>query len=98
MRFTVLFAGVLLAPGVFGQVEKIKPGDWPRYNRDLQGTRYSPLTQVTPKNVGNLKLAWKYLLRTDAERAAPAAGFGYSEISPIVIGGVMYMTAGARVL
>jgi glucose dehydrogenase len=93
------FAFLLLAGGLLSaQNEKIKPGDWPRYNRDLGGTRYSPLTQITPRNVGTLKLAWKYLLRTEAERKAPAAGFGYSEISPIVVNGVMYMTAGARVL
>ena len=94
---TFLWAGLLL-PGLLAQVEKIKPGDWPRYNRDLGGTRYSPLTQIQGRNVATLKPAWKYLLRTQAERAAPAAGFGYSEITPIVIGGVMYMTAGARVL
>jgi len=28
------------------------------YNHDLAGTRYSPLTQITTKNVANLKQAW----------------------------------------
>jgi glucose dehydrogenase len=94
----LILAGSFLSPGLFAQVEKIKPGDWPRYNRDLGGRRYSPLAQITPRNAGNLKLAWKYLLRTEAERAGPAAGFGYSEITPIVVNGMMYLTAGARVL
>jgi quinoprotein glucose dehydrogenase len=26
-------------------------GDWRSYNRDASGTRYSPLTQITPANV-----------------------------------------------
>ena len=26
--------------------------DWPTYNRDLAGTRYSPLTQINTANVG----------------------------------------------
>ena len=89
---------LLITAALFAQVEKIKPGDWPRYNRDLGGTRNSPLSQITPANVANLKLAWKFLLRTDAERATPATGFGYSEISPVVLDGVIYMTAGTRVL
>ena len=96
MRFVA--AAIILIPCLLGQVEKIKPGDWPRYNRDLSGTRNSPLAQVTPANVQNLKLAWKFLLRTDVERAMIATGFGYSEISPVVVNGVIYMTAGTRVL
>ena len=45
---------------------KRSPGaDWPMYNRDLGGTRFSPLKQITPKNVANLKLAWQFRLRPD---------------------------------
>ena len=29
-------------------------GDWPTYNRDLAGTRYSPLTQINTTNVSTL--------------------------------------------
>ena len=31
--------------------------DWPTYNRDLAGTRYSPLTQIDTSNVGSLREA-----------------------------------------
>ena len=34
--------------------------DWPTYNRDLAGTRYSPLTQINTKNVSTLVQAWSY--------------------------------------
>ena len=27
--------------------------DWPMFNRDLAGTRYSPLAQITTRNVAN---------------------------------------------
>jgi quinoprotein glucose dehydrogenase len=37
--------------------------DWPNYGRDAGGTRFSPLKQITPANVGKLKLAWSYDLR-----------------------------------
>lgn len=36
------------------------PGEWPVWGRDKAGTRFSPLDQITPANVGNLKLAWEY--------------------------------------
>ena len=36
----------------------VAPGDWPSYNRDLAGTRYSPLKEVTAANVSRLAPAW----------------------------------------
>ena len=35
-------------------------GDWPAYAYNQSGQRYSPLAQITVKNVSNLKLAWQY--------------------------------------
>jgi quinoprotein glucose dehydrogenase len=40
------------------------------YNRDLGGTRFSPLTQVTTSNVSNLKVAWSYRLSNPPAQAA----------------------------
>jgi len=34
--------------------------DWPLYNRTLEGDRYSPLSEITTKNVGNLKVLCTY--------------------------------------
>jgi glucose dehydrogenase len=31
-----------------------KAADWPMFNRDLAGTRYSPLTQINTGNVSKL--------------------------------------------
>src|SRR5437867_4780735 len=36
--------------------------DWPMYNRDLAGTRYSPLTEINTKNVAKLTRAWSFKL------------------------------------
>ena len=77
------------------------PGDWPRYSRDLTSTRFSPLNQITTGNVAKLKTAWTYRLRSDAELARGGRGGGiggYSQVTPIVVNGVMYITAGNRVL
>jgi len=32
------------AAALLAQPAKVRDGDWPMYNRDLAGTRYSPLT------------------------------------------------------
>jgi quinoprotein glucose dehydrogenase len=34
--------------------------DWPEWGRDKGGLRFSPLTQITPANVAELKVAWVY--------------------------------------
>src|SRR5258708_38067838 len=75
--------------------------DWPSYNRDPGGTRYSPLTQITPKNVASLTQAWSYRLLADAPAAAKGkggAGGGNSEATPIVGNGVMYLPAANRIV
>ena len=36
---------------------------WPTYGHDSGGQRFSPLTQITPANVGRLKIAWTYHMR-----------------------------------
>jgi glucose dehydrogenase len=68
--------------------------DWPMYNRDLAGTRYSPLTQINTKNVAKLTQAWSYSLRGENGAAQGPS----SEATPIVVNGVMYFPVGNRVL
>ena len=79
-------------------------GDWPTYNRDLAGTRYSPLTQINTRNVGTLTPAWSYRLRPEPGRSVaavdkPASSFEiFQEVTPIVVNGVMYLPSGHRVV
>jgi glucose dehydrogenase len=79
-------------------------GDWPTYNRDLAGTRYSPLTQINTKNVSTLVQAWSYRLRPEPGRSVPAvdkpaSSFEvFQEVTPIVVNGVMYLPSGHRVV
>lgn len=35
-------------------------GEWQNWGRDEAGTRFSPLTQITPQNVGKLQPAWTF--------------------------------------
>ena len=48
--------------------------DWPSHGFDYAGTRFSPLTQITSKNVDELGLAWSYDLNsTRGIEATPLA-------------------------
>src|ERR1051325_5415864 len=74
--------------------------DWPMFNRDLAGTRFSPLTQINAANVANLTTAWSYKLRPHDGK--PLTGQSpseiFQEITPIVVNDVMYLPAGNRVV
>ena len=66
--------------------------DWPLYNRDLAGTRFSPLKQIDTSNVQNLKQAWSYGLMPSGGLPHPASPTElFQEVTPIVVKGVMYL-------
>jgi quinoprotein glucose dehydrogenase len=72
--------------------ERLNPGDWPHYTRDLAGTRYSPLRQINTSNVSKLAPAWSFRLR-------PEGGGGWLEgTTPIVVDGVLYLPLGNAVV
>ena len=56
--------------------------DWPVFGHDPGGTRYSPLKQINTSNVARLERAWTF-----------HSGKPGSETTPVVVGGVMYVTA-----
>jgi glucose dehydrogenase len=75
--------------------------DWPMYRHDQAGTAYSPLTQIDARNVASLTEAWTYSLQPRSP--APAGGRGgpsgvNSQVTPIVVNGVMYLPAADRVV
>ena len=69
-------------------------GDWPMYRYDLAATGYSPLDELTANNVSDLAEAWRYSLDAEAEGERGPN----SQASPIVVDGVMYVTAADRVV
>src|SRR5262249_21265812 len=50
--------------------------EWPTYGHDSGGMRFSPLTQVTPANVNNLRVAWVYHLKPEDYQVAASSGRG----------------------
>ncbi|HET9267064.1 MAG TPA: PQQ-binding-like beta-propeller repeat protein [Vicinamibacterales bacterium] len=69
-------------------------GDWPMYNRDLMGTRHSPLRQITPANVARLRQVWSYKLGRHPDAGGLTGG---SEFTPLVIGGLLYVATPTKV-
>ena len=85
--------GVAIGAAVFAQAGQrgapaagaVAPGDWVNINRDSGASRFSPLTQINPGNVGKLTQAWTF------------PGVGGSSV-PVVVNGVMYLSAGRRIV
>ena len=58
-----------------------EPGVWLTYSGNYQGHRFSRLAEITPANVAGLRPLWVY--QTNNNR---------TEVSPLVVDGVMYVT------
>jgi len=81
-----------LVTGVIAQQGTPQTAEWRRGGgSDGRNNRYSPLDQINPNNVRNLKIAWAW--RSDNIGSAPEYK---NETTPIYAGGVLYFTAGDR--
>lgn len=78
-------AGQTAAGGSTGETE------WRFFGSDSGATRYSPATQINAGNVRDLRVAWRWSARNFGPRPAVSM-----QVSPLVVGGVMYTTAGVN--
>ena len=76
-----------LAPVTDALLRHRPAGDWLTWRRTLDGHGYSPLTQITTENVGELQLAWVLSMRD-----------GVNETTPIVHDGVMFLVSPGNVV
>ncbi|MFM0416249.1 glucose/quinate/shikimate family membrane-bound PQQ-dependent dehydrogenase [Paraburkholderia aromaticivorans] len=74
----------------------IDPSDWPAYGRTQEGTRYSPLQQITPENVKNLQVAWTF--RTGDMKGPNDPVEITNEVTPIKIGNLLYLCSPHQIL
>src|SRR4051794_8190400 len=87
-KFAGAFAALLIlaAGGAFAQSYGGQPLDpskeWPTYGHDSGGMRFSPLTEITPANVGNLKSAWVYHMRPAGFVATDGGRGGRGPVPP----------------
>ncbi|HEY5616637.1 MAG TPA: PQQ-binding-like beta-propeller repeat protein [Vicinamibacterales bacterium] len=69
------------APVTDAMLRNPPPGDWLMVRRNYQAWSYSPLSEVTPANVGRLRLAWVWAMNEG----------GQSEPTPLVHDGIIYL-------
>jgi quinoprotein glucose dehydrogenase len=65
--------------------------EWRTYGADLANTRYAPIDQIDRSNFNSLQVAWRF--KTDNLGPRPETNF---QATPLMIGGVLYTTAGSR--
>jgi PQQ-dependent dehydrogenase (methanol/ethanol family) len=67
----------------FDQIVSPNKGDWPTYHGVMTGNRHSPLDQIDSSNVGSLAAQWSLTIGRSSKL----------ETTPVVMDGVMYVTA-----
>lgn len=81
----VLFLVVFLS-GIAHAQPVVEDGEWPVYARTPEGTRYSPLSQITAENVADLERVWVYRTGDIAPK-----GPHYSQCTPLMINNTLYV-------
>ena len=66
-------------------------GEWRYYGGDAGSTKYSALSQINEDNAGDLEVAWRWKM----ENFGAVPEFN-SRVTPIMVGGVLYTSAGYR--
>ncbi len=83
---------LLLLPFLLSSLRAQTPDSaWRAYGHDALGSRYSPLTQITPANVAQLQPVWRY--STGEREVIAKSGRSMSlEATPIELDGTLYFS------
>ncbi len=79
-----------------GDAQEVANADWGAYGRTQFGDRYSPLAQITPANVKNLKVAWTF--RTHDLKGPHDPVEITAEVTPIKIHDTVYLCSPHQIL
>ncbi len=103
-RLTGVLPGAVAPPkradtGIdFSRILNPKAGEWPTFNGNVSGNRYSPLTAINKSNVSRLSVKWTFsiplwsLFHPDTPYYRQNMQYFGLETVPIVADGVMYVT------
>ncbi len=91
MRLLPVAVGVILTAWSAAAQTGAADGEWRTYGGDLGSTRYAPLDQINADTFNELEMIWRF--RT--ANLGPTPDFNY-QATPLMIGGVLYTTAGSR--
>ncbi len=67
----------------------VPDGEWHQYGRTPYGQRYSPLDQISVKNVGNLQEVWRY--QTGDVKRPDDVGETTYQVTPLKVGNSLYL-------
>lgn len=67
----------------------VPDGEWHAYGRTSMGQRFSPLDQITPKNVSDLQEVWRY--QTGEVRGDGDPGETTYEVTPLLVDNRMFI-------
>jgi quinoprotein glucose dehydrogenase len=89
----IALAGALCVSATLGGQTGAGPStgetEWRFFGSDIGATRYSPANQINASNVRDLRVAWRWSARNFGPRPATQM-----QVSPLIVDGVMYTTAG----
>lgn len=86
-----------MSPGMADPSGLATGGDWPTYGGTYANWRYSPLTQISPDNVGKLRKAWETHTGGTPTTAAFQKLYG-TENTPLKVGNLLYMCTAKNVV
>jgi quinoprotein glucose dehydrogenase len=90
MALTMLATGLT---SVFANADEpgTANGEWHHYTGDMKGSRYTPLDQINADNFEDLEMVWSFSTKNLGTR-----GEYKLEVTPLMVDGVLYATAGTR--
>ncbi|MVM29194.1 PQQ-binding-like beta-propeller repeat protein [Spirosoma sp. HMF4905] len=86
MKYLLIIASLLFIAFQFGHPPTLPDTNWTEYNGDGARSHYSPLAQINPENVQQLKVAWTY----GSGGADTTGNRTQIQCNPIVVDGVLY--------
>jgi quinoprotein glucose dehydrogenase len=90
-RFGFLLSTLLLIAAPMTAQHGTTNGEWRFYGGDAGSTKYSPLDQINAENAAELEIVWRWKANNFGSR--PDYNW---EATPLMAGGKLYVTAGAR--
>jgi quinoprotein glucose dehydrogenase len=86
---TLMVASATLALASMGSATA--QSKWDTFNGDLMAQKYAPDTQITPQNVGKLKIAWQIHTGDHSDKEFGKPPVTYFEATPIFANNTVYI-------
>jgi quinoprotein glucose dehydrogenase len=96
LGLALVLAAMVFAGGLTLRAQReLAAGEWRAYAGSVLGRKYSPLDQITPGNLENLEIAWKWTSpEIELQRSSPVLRVSRNENTPLMANGVLYTMTG----